>query len=156
MAGRIEHVDENRQGGGGGDRAERRVLPEELRCSQRTTAAATACQADRHENAEAGGDAFAAAESEPHGKHVADDGAHGGDHHPADVAVGEIRGDPDGEVAFGGVEEQREDAGDFSGVAGHVGGADIAAADIADVAAGVSLTMSRPKGIEPSRYANGG
>ena len=38
-------------------------------------------------------------------------------------------------VAFSGVEEQREDSGEFSGVARDVRGADIAAADGADVRA---------------------
>src|SRR5580698_1156157 len=66
---------------------------------------------------------------------MANDGADRGDHHPANVAVRIMRGEPDGGVAFAGVEEQCKNAREFSGVARDVRGADIAAADGADVRA---------------------
>src|SRR5277367_6457103 len=66
---------------------------------------------------------------------MADNGADRGDHHPANIAAREVRREPDGCVAFAGVEYERENAGEFSGVARDVGGANIAAANGADVRA---------------------
>ncbi len=76
----------------------------------------------------------------------ADDGADCGDHHPANIAVGEMRGEPDGGVAFAGVEQQGENSGEFSGVARDVGGADIAAADGADVWAALCFYDEQAEG----------
>ena len=64
---------------------------------------------------------------------MADDCADCGDHHPTNIATGEMRGEPHGEVALPSVEKQSENSGEGSGVANDVGGADIAAADFADV-----------------------
>src|ERR1700689_3105460 len=77
---------------------------------------------------------------------MADDGADRGDHHPTNVAARVMRGEPDGGIAFAGVEEQCEDAREFSGVARDVCGADIAAADCADVRAAEGFDDEQPEG----------
>src|SRR5271170_1855851 len=133
MAGRVEQVHEERERDGCGNRAERGVAPENYHCQPEDDCGGDCLPADRQEYAEAGGDSFAAFEAEPHRKHVADDGADGGDHHPADIALSDVCGEPDGSVTFAGVENQRENSSEFSGVACDVGGADIAAADGPDV-----------------------
>src|ERR1700691_3673624 len=66
---------------------------------------------------------------------MADDGADRGNHHPANAAVRVMRGEPHGGVTFAAVEQQCENAREFSGVARDVRSPDVAAADRADVRA---------------------
>src|SRR6202451_227349 len=77
---------------------------------------------------------------------MANDGADRGDHHPTNVAARLMRGKPDGGVAFAGVEEQGENAPEFSSAARDVRGSDIAATDCADVRAAERFYDDQPEG----------
>src|SRR6202021_3568636 len=87
------------------------------------------------EDAEASGDSFAAAKLQPDREDMANYRKDCPQHHPADVPAGPMAGEPDGEVTFCGIEEQRECACDWSGVARDICRADISAADAANVGA---------------------
>lgn len=63
-----------------------------------------------------------------------------------DVVTCDAAGEEDGDVAFPGVEQQSEDAGEFPGIARDIGGADIAAADLADVRAAEGLDDEQTEG----------
>ena len=97
--------------------------------------AATACRAYRQKYAEACGHSFAASESEPHRKHVADHGEDGGRHHPAHVAARPFCGDPHGEVALSGIEQQCEDCRRGPAVRATLAAPIFPLPDLADVAA---------------------
>src|SRR5579864_2546798 len=139
MAGRVEHINQDRHGSGGGNRAERGVTPEDNYDEPEDDRSHHRLPANENEDAEASGDAFAAAKLQPDREHVADYGEDCAQHHPADVPAGPMAGDPDGEVAFCSVEEQGESARNWSGVASDVGGADVAAADAANISAAECL-----------------
>ncbi len=91
VAGRVEEVNKKRERGCGGDGAERGIAPENHHQQPQSDSGSDRLPADRQENAEAGGDSFAALETEPHREHVADDGEDSGDHHPANIAACEMR-----------------------------------------------------------------
>ena len=91
------------------------------------------------EDAESGGDAFAAFEPQPDGEHVSQHGEESGKAlHVANGGFGsEMRAEqgpqPDGRAAFEHVQQKRRRAQALAAGAEHIGGADVAAADGANV-----------------------
>ena len=105
MARRVQDVYEDGKRYRCDDRAERRIAPEDHHREPKNEGRCHGFGAEGNKNSEAGGDSLAAAKSEPDGKHVADHGEYCGGHHPADVAAGPTSGEPNGGVAFCGVEQ---------------------------------------------------
>jgi hypothetical protein len=99
--------------------------------SQTTAKTSAPIQASAEQHAEIGGDALAALEAEPHGEEMAEEGAEAGDD-------GEVRPPSAGDEHRGGalqrVEQQGEGGEPLVAGAQHVGGADVAGADLAHVA----------------------
>ena len=59
----------------------------------------------------------------------------GGGHHPTDIPVRPAPGQPYGQIALGGIEQERQQASNRPGIARHIRRAYIAASNLSDVAA---------------------
>src|SRR6202008_2494523 len=115
------------------DRPERRVAPEDHHDEPEDDRSYDCLPANGNEDAEAGRDAFAAAKLQPDGKSVANHGKYCAQHHPANIPAGPMAGDPDSELAFSYIEPQRECTRDGADIPRDVRGADVPAADAANV-----------------------
>src|ERR1700683_831692 len=133
MARRVQDINEDRQRYGCGERTQRRIAPENYHREPENKGGYYCFRANGKKNAKTGSHTFAATETQPDGKHVADDCEDRGCHHPADVAAGPSGCQPNGGVAFRGVEQQSENAGQDAGTEGDVCCADVAAARGANV-----------------------
>ena len=108
------------------------------------------------ENPEAGGYSLAALEAQPYREHMPN---HSGDrrgHHPAAIAARPAFSDPDRRVAFGRVQEERQHTRDGAGIARDVRGADIAAADRANISAAKRLHDQKAEGNRSEKIGEGG
>lgn len=146
VAGGVQEIHKERERGGGGDGTQRRVAPENYNEQPENRGGCYGLPAYWKEYAEARSDSLATFESQPYGEHVSYNGKDGGDHHPANIAGSEATSEPDGKVTFSGVKNEGENSGEFSGIAGNVGGADVAAADLADVWAAEGADDEQAKG----------
>ncbi len=87
----------------------------------------------------------------PHREHVAQNHTHSGCREPSRTTEAPASGEPHREIAFRGVQDKRDDAGDDAGRARHIRRADVAASQSPDIAAARGQDNQQPaKGIEPS------
>src|SRR5579862_4011166 len=164
---------------GHGDNGPERNISEEKNNDHENCGRAENCFGSDHgEGAEPGGDSFAAAEFQPDGEHVAEDGAESGECGPGcelrrarggkDITPGNMsdrdaleqcgtQDDPenDGGRSFKGIEEKSEDA-EGRRFAGNVRSADVAAARLADVFAAEDADQEIAEGDRSQEVAGGG
>ena len=139
------------------DRGERDIAGEDQDDGEEADGGQSRERGSDQEDAEAGGDAFSAAEMEPDGEHVAEDSGEGCDglgvaeRHGRKQMRSQERTQPHGGGTFEHVEQKCGCAEAFSAGAKHVGGADVAAANRANVLMAKQLTSRYPVGMEPSR-----
>src|SRR5215469_1107807 len=125
---RVERVDQERQCRGCSNGGERYISPEGQHDEPEHDGCDHCLPCNWEKDAESGGDAFASAEFEPAGKHVAQDGDDRCNHHPKNIRAEPVNGQPDGKIAFASIEEKCHKTGGSACHTRNVCGANVSAA----------------------------